>query len=197
MFTYKNVFSLFLCLGMLFLVSCGDGAEKEMEDDAMTEEVVVEEPVVEAPAAQTIVGVAQGNGNFSTLVTAVQAADLAATLNGNGPFTVFAPTDAAFQKLPAGTVETLLKPENKAKLAGVLTYHVVSGKYTAADILGAIEKDNGQFVITTVEGGTLTATLNDGKVMLKDGKGNMSTVVMTDVAASNGVIHAIDAVVMK
>ncbi|MGB3546636.1 MAG: fasciclin domain-containing protein [Saprospiraceae bacterium] len=196
MFTYKNVFSLFLCLGMLFLVSCGDKTE-ELEDDAMTEDVVVEEPVVEAPATPTIVGVAQSSGNFSTLVRAVQAADLAGTLNGNGPFTVFAPTDEAFNKLPAGTVDELLRPENKAKLAGVLTYHVVSGRYSAADILGAIEKDNGKFVITTVEGGTLTATLDNGKVMLKDGQGNMSTVVMTDVEASNGLIHAIDAVVMK
>ncbi len=196
MFTYKNAFSLFLCLGMLFLVSCGDKTE-EMEDDAMTEDVVVEEPVVEAPATPTIVGVAQSNGNFSTLVRAVQAADLAGTLDGNGPFTVFAPTDEAFNKLPAGTIDELLRPENKSKLSGVLTYHVVSGKYTAADILGAIEKDNGKFVITTVAGGTLTATLNNGKVMLKDGQGKMSTVVMTDVEASNGVIHAIDAVVMN
>ena len=145
---------------------------------------------------QTIVGVAASNDNFSTLVAAVKAADLVATLNSEGPFTVFAPTNEAFAKLPEGTVESLLKSENKETLTSILTYHVVAGKVMAADVLKAIKDNNGKFSITTVNGETLTAYLKDGKVMLKDAKGNKSTVIMTDVDASNGVIHAIDQVVM-
>jgi uncharacterized surface protein with fasciclin (FAS1) repeats len=145
---------------------------------------------------QTIVGVAASNDNFSTLVAAVKAADLVATLNSEGPFTVFAPTNEAFAKLPEGTVESLLKSENKETLTSILTYHVVAGKVMAADVLKAIEDNNGKFSITTVNGEKLTAYLKDGKVMLKDAKGNKSTIIMTDVDASNGVIHAIDQVVM-
>ena len=144
----------------------------------------------------TIVGVAAGNENFTTLVAAVKAADLVATLNSAGPFTVFAPVNAAFEKLPEGTVASLLKPESKATLTAVLTYHVVAGKFLAADVLAAIKENNGSFTIATVQGGVLTASLKDGKVVLTDEKGGMSTVVLTDVAASNGVIHAIDTVVM-
>jgi uncharacterized surface protein with fasciclin (FAS1) repeats len=148
---------------------------------------------VETP---TIVGVAAGNENFSTLVAAVKAADLVGTLNSEGPFTVFAPTNEAFAKLPAGTVESLLKAENKATLSSVLTYHVVAGKFMAADVVKAIKDNKGKFVITTVNGEKLTAHIMDGKVMLQDAKGNSSTIILTDVAASNGVIHAIDTVVM-
>lgn len=144
----------------------------------------------------TIVGVAAGNENFTTLVAAVKAADLVATLNSAGPFTVFAPVNAAFEKLPEGTVASLLKPESKATLTAVLTYHVVAGKFLAADVLAAIKENNGSFTIATVQGGALIASLKDGKVVLTDEKGGMSTVVLTDVAASNGVIHAIDTVVM-
>ncbi|SOE21661.1 Uncaracterized surface protein containing fasciclin (FAS1) repeats [Spirosomataceae bacterium TFI 002] len=144
----------------------------------------------------TIVGVAAGNENFTTLVAAVKAADLVATLNSAGPFTVFAPVNAAFEKLPEGTVASLLKPESKATLTAVLTYHVVAGKFLAGDVLAAIKENNGSFTIATVQGGVLTASLKDGKVVLTDEKGGMSTVVLTDVAASNGVIHAIDTVVM-
>lgn len=147
-------------------------------------------------AEPTIVGVAAGNDNFTTLVAAVKAADLVATLNSDGPFTVFAPVNAAFDKLPEGTVASLLKPENKATLTAILTYHVVAGKFMAADVLAAIKKNNGSFTIPTVQGGSLVASLKDGKVVLTDEKGGMSTVVLTDVAASNGVIHAIDTVVM-
>lgn len=147
-------------------------------------------------AESTIVEVAAGNENFTTLVAAVKAADLVATLNSAGPFTVFAPVNAAFDKLPDGTVATLLKPENKGTLTAVLTYHVVAGKFMAADVLAAIKSNKGSFTIATVQGGSLTASLKDGKVVLTDEKGGMSTVVMTDVAASNGVIHAIDTVVM-
>lgn len=144
----------------------------------------------------TIVGVAASNENFTTLVAAVKAADLVETLNSEGPFTVFAPTNDAFAKLPEGAVESLLKTENKGTLSAVLTYHVVAGKFMAADVLKAIDDNNGKFEITTVNGEKLVAHLMDGKVMLQDTKGNSSTIILTDVGASNGVIHAIDQVVM-
>ncbi len=145
---------------------------------------------------ETIVGVAAGNDNFTTLVAAVKAADLVETLNSEGPFTVFAPVNTAFEALPAGTVDTLLKPESKDALTGILTYHVVAGKFMAADVVKAISENDGMFSVKTVQGGMITLSLSGDKVMLKDEKGNMATVVMADVAASNGVIHAIDAVVM-
>lgn len=144
----------------------------------------------------TIVGVAASNDNFSTLVAAVKAADLVETLNSEGPFTVFAPTNDAFSKLPEGTVDSLLKEESKATLTSILTYHVVAGKFAAKDVLKAIGDNGGKFVITTVNGEKLTAHIKDGNVMLKDAKGNGSTIIMTDVAASNGIIHAIDTVVI-
>jgi uncharacterized surface protein with fasciclin (FAS1) repeats len=140
-------------------------------------------------ASGTIVDVASANPEFSTLVTAVKAADLATTLSGTGPFTVFAPTDEAFAKLPAATVDELVKPENKEKLASILKYHVVAGKVMAADL------EDGQ-VITTVNGDTLTVGVAGGKVTLKDSSGNTVTVVTADVPAGNGVIHAIDGVLM-
>jgi uncharacterized surface protein with fasciclin (FAS1) repeats len=145
---------------------------------------------------KTIVGVAAGNKNFTTLVAAVKAAGLVDVLSSKGPFTVFAPVNGAFGKLPEGTVASLLKPENKELLTAILTYHVVAGEFKAAAVIQAIKDNNGKFVITTVQGGTLTASLKDGKVILTDVKGNVSTIIITDVAASNGVIHAIDSVVM-
>ena len=140
-------------------------------------------------AAGTIVDVASANQDFSTLVTAVKAAGLVETLSGDGPFTVFAPTNAAFAKLPAGTVDTLVKPESKDQLTGILTYHVVAGKVMAADLT------DGQKV-TTVNGAVLTVGVADGKVTLTDAAGNTVNVTMADVAASNGVIHVIDGVLM-
>lgn len=144
----------------------------------------------------TIVGVAAGNENFTTLVTAVKAADLVATLNSDGPFTVFAPTNNAFNKLPDGTVSSLLKPDAKKTLTGILTYHVLKGEYKAADVVAAIKKNNGKFMATTVEGGKITLSLDGDHVVITDEKGNASKVIMTDVGASNGVIHAIDTVIM-
>lgn len=145
---------------------------------------------------ETIVGVAAANKNFTTLVAAVKAAGLVDVLNGDGPFTVFAPVNAAFDKLPEGTVGTLLKPENKKLLTAVLTYHVVAGKFNAKDVVKAIKANNGKFVIKTVQGGKLTASIKNGNVILTDAKGNTSKVIITDVKASNGVVHAIDSVVM-
>lgn len=145
---------------------------------------------------KTIVSVAASNDSFTTLVAAVKAANLVDVLNGDGPFTVFAPVNDAFGKLPEGTLDTLLKPENKKLLSAILTYHVVAGEFKAKDVLNAIKTNNGKFDIKTVQGGILTASLKEGKVILTDVKGNISTVVITDVTASNGVIHAIDTVVM-
>jgi len=144
----------------------------------------------------TIVAVAASNKDFSTLVAAVKAADLVATLNSEGPFTVFAPTNTAFSNLPVGTLDSLLKPENKETLQAILTYHVVAGKFKAADVVKAIQDNNGKFEITTVQGGKLIASLKGANVILTDVKGNISTIVITDVEASNGIIHAIDTVVL-
>lgn len=145
---------------------------------------------------ETIVGVAASNENFTTLVAAVKAAGLVDILSGNGPFTVFAPVNSAFDKLPEGTVGTLLKPENKKLLTAILTYHVVAGKFKAKDVVKAIKANNGKFVIKTVQGGKLTASIKNGNVILTDAKGNTSKVIITDVKASNGIVHAIDSVVM-
>lgn len=149
-----------------------------------------------ASAQKTIVDVAVGSSDHTTLVAAVKAADLVATLQSAGPFTVFAPTNAAFAKLPAGTVETLLKPENKATLAKILTYHVVAGNLNAAAVVKAITGAKGSLKLKTVSGGTLIASLKGGKVILTDEKGGVATVVVADLAASNGVIHVIDSVVL-
>jgi uncharacterized surface protein with fasciclin (FAS1) repeats len=146
--------------------------------------------------SKDVVDIAIGSPAHTTLVAAVKAADLVSTLKSAGPFTVFAPTNDAFGKLPAGTVETLLKPENKAKLASVLTYHVVAGNLMAADVVAAIKKGNGKAEVTTVNGQKLTITLMGDKVMLTDANGNSAHVVAADLKGSNGVVHVIDSVVL-
>ena len=146
--------------------------------------------------SKNIVENAVNSADHTTLVAAVKAAGLVETLQSAGPFTVFAPTNSAFNMLPKGTVETLLKPENKGTLTAVLTYHVVAGKYDAKSILDLIKKNNGKATLTTVQGGTLTATTDGKTVMLKDEKGGMSHVTIADVFQSNGVIHVIDHVVL-
>jgi len=143
-----------------------------------------------------IIDNAVNSKDHTTLVAAVKAAGLVETLKGPGPFTVFAPTNAAFNKLPAGTVDTLLKPENKAMLTGILTYHVVPGKMDAATLLKQIEMGKGMASLKTVQGGTLTAKSSGGKVMLTDEKGGVSTVTIADVMQSNGVIHVVDTVLL-
>ena len=145
---------------------------------------------------RNIVQNAVNSRDHTTLVAAVQAAGLADTLSGPGPFTVFAPTNAAFAKLPAGTVNSLLKPEMRSTLQSVLTYHVVPGKVTAADLMQRIRAGGGQARLTTVNGGTLTARMMGNRVMLVDAKGGMSHVTQADVMQSNGVIHVTDAVSM-
>lgn len=146
---------------------------------------------------KNIIENAVNSADHTTLVAAVKAAGLVETLQGAGPFTVFAPTNEAFNKLPAGTVETLLKSENKGTLTKVLTYHVVSGKLSVADLKRKINQGNGAAELTTVEGGKLWASLHDGQhIMLKDEKGEMALVTVPNVFQSNGVIHVIDTVVM-
>lgn len=145
---------------------------------------------------KNIVENAINSPDHTTLVAAVKAAGLVETLESAGPFTVFAPTNEAFAKLPAGTVDTLLKPENKAELAKILTYHVVAGKVSSHDLVKLIKKGHGKAELKTVEGGTLTATVQDGKVMLTDEKGGMATVTIADVYQSNGIIHVIDSVLL-
>jgi uncharacterized surface protein with fasciclin (FAS1) repeats len=146
---------------------------------------------------KNIVENAVNSADHTTLVAAVKAAGLVETLEGPGPFTVFAPTNEAFAKLPAGTVNTLLKPENKAALTKVLTYHVVSGRLSASDLKKQIKAGNGNAELTTVEGGKLWASLQDGNhIILKDEKGGTALVTIPNVFQSNGVIHVIDSVVM-
>ena len=154
------------------------------------------EVVEDTMQTPNIVEVAIGNENFTTLVAAVKSADLVKTLSGNGPFTVFAPTNDAFEKLPDGTVESLLKAENKEKLTNILTYHVVSGNFNAESVIDAINSNNGSFTVKTVQGEDIELSIDGDSVMLKDANGSMSKVVMADVDASNGIIHAIDSVIM-
>ena len=146
--------------------------------------------------SKNIIENAVNSKDHTTLVAAVKAAGLVETLSGPGPFTVFAPTNEAFNKLPKGTVETLVKPENKATLTGILTYHVVSGKMSAADLVKAIKAGGGTATLKTVAGGSLKAMLKGKKVVLTDEKGGKSTVTIADVNQSNGVIHVIDTVLM-
>lgn len=147
-------------------------------------------------ASKNIVENAVNSKDHTTLVAAVRAAGLVDTLMSPGPFTVFAPTNAAFGKLPAGTVETLVKPENKDTLTSILTYHVVAGKMTAADIAKAIKAGGGKASLTTVNGGALTAAMVGKKLVLTDSKGGKSTVTIANVMQSNGVIHVVDTVVL-
>ncbi|TRO65566.1 fasciclin domain-containing protein [Christiangramia sabulilitoris] len=165
-------------------------AEKEAEMKAEKEKMEMESNSIAAKAMQT--------DTLSTLVTALQAAELAEMFKTEeGPFTVFAPHNAAFNKVDKATLESLLKEENKSQLADVLKYHVVSGEVTAQQLMQMIQDNNGKVEIDTVGGGKLVASLEGDKVVLTDENGKKATVVMTDVDASNGVVHVIDAVVMK
>ncbi|MEL7729066.1 fasciclin domain-containing protein [Citromicrobium bathyomarinum] len=170
-----------------------------MDDDAM-DSASTQETVMVGGAAmyptRNIVENAVNSKDHTTLVAAVKAAGLVDTLSGSGPFTVFAPTNAAFAKLPAGTVDTLLKPENKPMLTKVLTYHVVPGRVSASELMSMIRDGGGMARLTTVEGGTLTAKMMGGNVVLVDEKGGIATVTQADVFQSNGVIHVTDTVSM-
>ncbi|MEM1340214.1 MAG: fasciclin domain-containing protein [Bacteroidota bacterium] len=150
----------------------------------------------QAQKGQDIVDIAASVEDFSTLVTALKAADLVGALKGDGPFTVFAPVNSGFAKIDANTLNSLLEPANKEKLAAILTYHVVAGKIAAADVAAALEGGNGKAELTTLNGGKVTAVSKDGGIYLQDANGNYSKISKTDVMASNGVIHIIDDVVM-
>lgn len=143
---------------------------------------------------RTVVDIAVGSPVHTTLVAAVQAAGLAETLSGPGPFTVFAPTNDAFAALPAGTVETLLRPENRSRLQGVLTYHAVAGRVSAADLTALIRRGRGHARLTTVQGGTLTARLRGGGIEITDAQGRRTRVTQADIGAGNGVVHVTDGV---
>jgi len=147
-------------------------------------------------AQGTIVDVAVGNKDFSTLVTALKAADLVSALQGKGPFTVFAPTNDAFAKIDAKTLNSLLEEKNQKVLANILTYHVISGKITATDVVAALEKGNGLVELTALNGQVISVMKKDGKIWLKDTNGVYSEITATDVMGSNGVIHVINTVAM-
>lgn len=143
-----------------------------------------------------VVDIAINSEVHTTLVAAVKAADLVETLKSDGPFTVFAPTNAAFAKLPDGTVETLLKKENRSSLSKVLTYHVIAGSFTAAEVMGAIKANGGKATFDMVSGDQLSASIVGDNVILEDEKGNKSAITAVDLKGSNGVVHVIDSVVL-
>jgi uncharacterized surface protein with fasciclin (FAS1) repeats len=168
----------------------------QMKNDAMTSDKPVTVGGAPMYGSKNIVENAAKSKDHTTLVAAVKAAGLVETLQGAGPFTVFAPTNAAFEKLPNGTVDTLLKPENKSKLSSVLTYHVVAGRLSAKDLMEAAKKDGGKHKLKTVQGEQLTVSTDGDKVMVWDSKGNSSTITIQNVFQSNGVIHVIDNVLL-
>ena len=184
--------------GAMLAMALSLSACTTMNDDMMATSASAGGTVMVGGAAmypnRNIVENAVNSRDHTTLVAAVKAADLVDTLSGAGPFTVFAPTNAAFAKLPAGTVDTLLQPANQSMLQSVLTYHVVPGRLTAADLMARIKAGNGQARLTTVQGGTLTASMMGNKIMLTDAKGGMSHVTQGNVMQSNGVIHVTDGV---
>jgi len=147
-------------------------------------------------AQGTIVDIAIGNKNFSTLVTALKSADLVGALQGKGPFTVFAPTNDAFAKIDSKTLNSLLEEKNQKVLSNILTYHVISGKLVASDVIAALNKGNGSVELKALNGQLITVMKKDGKIWLKDSKGNYSEISATDIIGSNGVIHVINTVVM-
>jgi uncharacterized surface protein with fasciclin (FAS1) repeats len=191
--------SLVAGLSAVALSACSGTADTNETDDTVVQDETAapaEPMAADTPAGGNIVAMAQGNANLSTLVSAVTAAGLGETLSGPGPFTVFAPTNAAFDKVEKATLDGLMKPESKDKLGGLLKYHVVPGTVKAADVAKMIEDGNGTATIKTVGGGNLKASMDGGKVVLTDAKGGKSTVTQTDMTASNGIVHTIDTVVM-
>tara|TARA_R110001632_G_scaffold217616_5_gene346369 strand:+ start:1096 stop:1701 length:606 start_codon:yes stop_codon:yes gene_type:complete len=197
---FNTTFKILFFASAITLGACSGTKNSSSKDAMMTDDMMKDKTVMVGGAAMyptmNIVENAVNSKDHTTLVAAVKAADLVSTLQSEGPFTVFAPTNAAFDKLPEGTVATLLKPENKKALQNVLTYHVVAGDYKAEDILNAIKKGNGKATFTAVNGGTLTASLKGKNVIITDEKGGMSMVTIADVNQSNGVIHVVDAVAL-
>jgi len=181
--------------GVLAISCAGTAMAKDHHAGKHPEKTVMVGGAAMYPS-KTIVENAINSKDHTTLVAAVKAAGLVETLSSPGPFTVFAPTNAAFAKLPAGTVETLVQPENKATLTTILTYHVVAGRLTAADIVAKAMANGGKAVLTTVQGKTLTVSKGHHGWMITDAKGGTSNITIADVLQSNGVIHVIDTVLM-
>ena len=195
-----KILKLTLISGLSALALTACSGSKTSETAATDTEVVQDDAMIsdgtEATSDKNIVALAQGNPQASTLVTAVTTGGLAETLSGSGPFTVFAPSNDAFAKLDKATLDGLLKPESKAKLAALLKYHVVAGNVTSGDLAKLIADGNGTATVTTLNGGTLKASMNGDKIALTDAKGGKSTVTAADLVASNGTVHMVDTVVM-
>ncbi len=190
----KRLYAILFVIAGIALASSSSSAQMMKNDGMMRAN-----PMVGGASmypSKTIVANAMNSADHTTLVAAVKAAGLVDTLNGKGPFTVFAPTNAAFAQLPAGTVDTLLQPENKAMLTKVLTYHVVAGTYDSKALGKLIRKGGGKARLKTVSGGTLWALMDGGNIVLRDEKGGTSTVTTADVYQSNGVIHVVNAVLL-
>lgn len=187
----KNLKFLAIAVCAMSLFSTG-----ALQAQKMNNEKTIMVGGAEMYPSKNIITNAVNSKDHTTLVAAVKAADLVGVLQGDGPFTVLAPTNAAFEKLPAGTVETLLKPENKKQLQAILTYHVIAGDFKAADIMAAIKKGKGKATFKTVNGVELTAMMDGKNVKIKDAAGNVATVTIADVNQSNGVIHVIDTVLL-
>ncbi len=214
----RLILILSISIAMIFALACGneaakkapadeskgtpentETAEKTDKADEGSKEGDKEDPTVGGSpmsAEKDIVDNASNSKDHTTLVAALKAAGLVETLKGEGPFTVFAPTNTAFEKLPEGTVETLLKPENKEKLKGILTYHVVAGNLNAKAVAEAIEKGGGKASLKTVAGGEIIASLDGDAVIITDEKGGKSKVTIADLMQKNGVIHVVDTVLM-
>ncbi|MEM0518700.1 MULTISPECIES: fasciclin domain-containing protein [Aequorivita] len=204
----KTIVMSLAVVTMLF-ASCEDSKKKEAEAQAQAEQMRMErekDSLMQIEAdnqakmaemeANSIAAKAMGNSDLSTLVSALQAADLAQTLKSEGEYTVFAPTNEAFNKVPKATMDNLMMPENKEQLQGLLKYHVLQGKLPAADVLAKIKEANNKLEVTTLNGEVLTLSEKGGKVMIKDAKGNTATVTSADMEASNGTVHVIDKVLM-
>ena len=204
----KTIVMSLAVVAMLF-ASCEDTKKKEAEEQAKAEQMRMErekdslmkveadnQAMMAQMEANSIAAKAMGNAELSTLVSALQAADMAQTLKGEGDYTVFAPTNDAFSKVPKATLENLMKPENKEQLQKLLQYHVLQGKMNAADVMAKIKDAGGKLDVTTMNGEVLTLSEKNGKVMIKDAKGNTATVTSADMDASNGVVHTIDKVLM-
>jgi len=192
----KKLIFAFILMAMTVGFGASSISAQEMKDDKMMKSG---NPMVGGAAMyknKNIVENAINSKDHTTLVAAVKAAGLVETLQGKGPFTVFAPTNSAFDMLPAGTVDTLVKPENKAMLTKILTYHVVAGNMDSKKIMKAIKKGDGKAMLKTVSGGTLTATMEGNNLILTDEKGGRSKVTIANVKQSNGVIHVVDTVLM-
>lgn len=202
----QNLYGAGLIAALLFTASCKEKVETSVDNTVVTDSTTAMEMDTvgavkmvggaEMYPTKNIVENAANSKDHTTLVAAVKAADLVETLSSAGPFTVFAPTNAAFDMLPKDAVADLLKPENKAKLSAVLTYHVVAGKVSAEQLMKQITEGNGKATLATVAGGNLTAMVKDGNVYIADENGGEAMVTIADVDQSNGVIHVIDHVLM-